>query len=443
MLIRGVSKCAAAAVVGGIILSSAPLPVGAQPTPELQSQIQNAFQQLLRDPGNVELTYRYAQLQVQAGNFEAAAGALERLLLLQPNDPRLKVELGVLYLRMGSTQAALTYLREAAAEPNLPPEVSERLEIYMREAERRTRRHQFYGEITIGMRYDSNANLATSSGLNLPPGVVATVPGPRSDWAGIAIARATHIFDFNTNDNTAWVSTLSGYGTRQVTLGTENITFGEMTTGPRFHPFPNLYPSATARPHLIANALGLDDRFYSWTIGGGFDLTMPVTERLTLDVTYQYRSVDYDNISTRPTASDLTGTENALRLRGLYQFGAAGALFSEISARFVNTRVSSQDYQEYGATIGYSREYSVGLPRRWQATAYATYYYRPYRAPDPTVDPNTAHRENEVRFGFSNLVPIVSSVSLVQQVDYLKTMARPSFYDRDNVSVTLGAVWQF
>lgn len=443
MLFRRVMLGLAALAAGGGILIAALSPAEAQPSPALQSQIRDAFDQLLRDPGNVELTYRYAQLQIQAENFEAAAGALERLLLLLPNDPRLKVELGVLYLRMGSTQAALTYLRDAAAEPNLPPEVRERLDIYMREAERRTRRHQFYGEVTLGMRYDSNANLATSSQLNLPPGVISNQQTPQSDWAGIGIARATHIYDFNTNDGTAWVTTMSGYGTRQINLTTESISFGEITTGPRFHPFPSLYPAATARPHFITNVLGLDDQLYSWTFGGGFDLTMPVTDRMTIDLTYQYRGVEYRDISTRPTASDLTGSENSLRLRGLYRLGSAGSIFAELSARFVDTTVAWQDYQEFGITLAYSRDYSVGLPRRWTATAYTTYYYRPYGAPDPSVDPNSAHRENEVRLGLSNLVPIVASWSLLQQVDWLKTVATPSFYNRSNVSVMLGAVWQF
>ena len=76
MLIRGVSKAVAAtALVGGIFLLAVSPPATAQSTPELQSQIEDAFRQLLRDPGNVALTYRYAQLQMQAENYEAAAGA--------------------------------------------------------------------------------------------------------------------------------------------------------------------------------------------------------------------------------------------------------------------------------------------------------------------------------------------------------------------------------
>ena len=273
--------------------------------------------------------------------------------------------------------------------------------------------------------------------------LTTTFATPQSDWAGVAIGRATHIYDFNTNDDTAWVSTLYGYGTRQINLTSENISFGEITTGPRFHPFPSLYPTATARPHFITNVIGLDDSLYSYTFGGGLDLTLPITDRLTVDVTYQTRGVSYRDIASRPSARDLTGTENALRLRALYQLGSGSAVFSELSARFVDTRVDAQNYQEFGITLAYSKEYSVGLPRRWSATAYATYFRRPYGAPDPTVDPTQTRRENEVRFGVSNLVPILPAWALVQQVDYLKTIANIPFYNRDNVSVTLGAVWTF
>ncbi len=416
----------------------------AQPSSDLQTQIRQTYEQLLSDPGNVALTYRYAQMQIQAGNFEAAAGALEQFLILNPNQPQLKFELGALYVRMGSPQTALPYLREAAAAPDLPAELRPQVEAYLAEAERRTRRSQLSGDVTIGMRFDSNANLVPASNQLYSRGIqVPSSVGPRSDFAGIFIGRANHVWDFGNNDETALVSTAYAYGTRQINVDTSNIALVEITSGLRFKPLPNLFNGATMRPHVIANVIGLTDRLYSYTFGGGVDISLPLSDRLNTDFTYQYRSVDYRNIPSRPTSTLFNGHENQVRTRVNYRFRNTWYVYGEISTRFVRTEVNYLDFDEYGATLGTSFEYTVGSMRPWLFSAYVTYYHRPYDAPDPAVDPTRTRRENEIRTGIANVIPVWRSVALVQQVDYLKTFANIPNYARDNVSVMLGAIWRF
>ena len=99
---------AAAAVALGVLVSA---PASAQPTATLQGlerQYEAAFQEIFKDPGNLDKTFRYAELAVELGNFEAAISALERMLLINPNLPRVRLELGVLYFRLGSYQLART-----------------------------------------------------------------------------------------------------------------------------------------------------------------------------------------------------------------------------------------------------------------------------------------------------------------------------------------------
>ena len=59
----------------------------AQSKSELQSQADQLFEQLLKDPKNVDLTLRYAEAVAKLGNLEAAVSSLERLLLLDRNFP--------------------------------------------------------------------------------------------------------------------------------------------------------------------------------------------------------------------------------------------------------------------------------------------------------------------------------------------------------------------
>ena len=70
---------------------------------------------------NYELTFEYARVATANGDFEAAIGALERLLFYNPNLTRVKYELATLYFRMGSFEMAKRYFSDALKDPNLDP----------------------------------------------------------------------------------------------------------------------------------------------------------------------------------------------------------------------------------------------------------------------------------------------------------------------------------
>ena len=149
----------AAALVAALAVSS--ISAQAQQTqnvdPAAQQQYDEAFQAVFADPGNLDKTFRFAELAVQIGNFEAAISALERMLLINPNLPRVWLELGVLYFRPGSYQVAKTYLDRAVEGENVPDEVRQRVETFLAEIEKRLSRHQFSGSVFGGIRYQSPA----------------------------------------------------------------------------------------------------------------------------------------------------------------------------------------------------------------------------------------------------------------------------------------------
>jgi hypothetical protein len=68
------------------------------------------FDELLRDPANVELNLRYAELSEKLGDTEAAISALERLVVYAPDRTDIRLQLGLLYLSIGSNDMARSYL---------------------------------------------------------------------------------------------------------------------------------------------------------------------------------------------------------------------------------------------------------------------------------------------------------------------------------------------
>ena len=67
------------------------------------------FKRLLIKPDDLDAGFRYAELETELGDYEAAIGALERMLYYNPNLPRVKLQLGVLYFHLRSYEMARTY----------------------------------------------------------------------------------------------------------------------------------------------------------------------------------------------------------------------------------------------------------------------------------------------------------------------------------------------
>ncbi len=124
-------------------LALPPLPTAQTPSPQatrtldLHRAYDAAFQETLAKPSDAETLVKFAKLAVQFGDIEGAISALERLLLVEGDLPEVKLELGVLYFRLGSTEAARTYLEAARSSSQASNEVKERADTFLKAAEGR------------------------------------------------------------------------------------------------------------------------------------------------------------------------------------------------------------------------------------------------------------------------------------------------------------------
>ncbi len=101
-----------------------------------QGDYDRAFQEMLRNPDDFDASFRFAQLAAELGHYEPAISALERLLLLNPDMPEIKYELGVLYYLIDSYAVARTYLTEARDAPSASDEIKKRAIAFLDELDR-------------------------------------------------------------------------------------------------------------------------------------------------------------------------------------------------------------------------------------------------------------------------------------------------------------------
>jgi hypothetical protein len=109
----------------------AAVPSGALPSDEKRGAYEKAFQETLGKPSDPEALAKFAELAVGMGDIEGAISALERLLLIDSDQPEVKLELGVLYYRLGATEPARAYLEAARTSPSSSSETKARAETFL------------------------------------------------------------------------------------------------------------------------------------------------------------------------------------------------------------------------------------------------------------------------------------------------------------------------
>lgn len=97
---------------GAIEPGAASAPVA---TSALKQELEQTYQKLLKNPANVALNLRYAEIAIQLKDYEAAIPPLERLLFYNPALDDVKLKLGILYYLLQSPDMARTYFNEVSA----------------------------------------------------------------------------------------------------------------------------------------------------------------------------------------------------------------------------------------------------------------------------------------------------------------------------------------
>jgi Flp pilus assembly protein TadD len=127
---------------GGTAVAQSP-PVRAQsaaavdPIGEMRAAYRAAFEETLRKPSDPALLVAFAEVAIKIGDLEGAISALDRLLLIDGDQPEVKLELGVLYFRLGSFEAARTYLDEVHSSQRASTALKARAAEFLKEAKRR------------------------------------------------------------------------------------------------------------------------------------------------------------------------------------------------------------------------------------------------------------------------------------------------------------------
>ncbi len=423
----------------------------------LEAQKAALFKKMLKEPTNLEVTFAYAKLAARLGDYEGAASALERLLLFNPNLPRIDVELGALYFRMGSFALSRSYFEKAlAAHP--PPKIKARIDEYLAAIDKALARSHWSGALFLGAQYQSDANVAPGSALiHSPIGDILLAPQfvKQSDENLFMNGSFLYSYDLLDQNRDAIEVTGLGFVNHYFTFDRLDLDFAELTAGPRLR-FPQLSgaKNASFKPYLILNEVGLGENQYFYTYGGGIEYEETVWRDLFLKSSFEVRQKSFSNAPDRPLSTGLDGRDAILSLLASKPVTSHSSLSLEFDYLNQSTRFSYYANNTYAISAGYDIRYPDPLritPYPFETSFFLSRTWSLYDAPDPCCNtsgnpsffsPSTRF-DRHWRFGVSDALVLSPRAAIVLQLERDIVSSNLPLYHYTSDSVLIGPEIRF
>jgi tetratricopeptide (TPR) repeat protein len=406
--------------------------------PVLRAELNAIYQRLLLDPSDRALNRRMIDIAVELGDYDAAIGAVERLIFYDPNDAALQVEAARYYLAIKSYAAASGYLSDATALPDLSAEQIAQISDLTREAERGAHGSPWSGFGQVGVRYQTNANIGSVQlGLNEP----FPFEKPEPDWNAFALG--TLGLDAFVSPNVTVEGSLSGYYADQFKIDRLDLGFAEIVLGPRFSTDTG---ALSVRPYGLAQGILLGSAPYQAAYGAGATARWFLAPDWFIEPQFEYKSRDFYNTADYPDASTQTGE--------LYTYAVnfGGALSDSvgfIARAGYNTNAAVTDYESYDqyfANLAFQIGFDALGKEGWVFSPFATVSTTNFKGiapPETFAGFDTIREETFWGVGANVEIPLRNDIALGLGIEYNRNEANLDRDDYDNFKVVIGPQGRF
>ena len=404
---------------------------------------------MLVRPNDLETTFRYSQIEEKLGDYEAAIGALERMLFYNPNLPRVKLELGLCYFKLHSYETARSYFDAAIASPDTPQDVREQVAKFVAAIDRGVSDNQFAFYAQVGLRGQTNANAGPDSQLVRALGQNAVLSSQfkrTSDFNVFGLSTLHHFYDFNTQNGAGWETDVTAYYAKQFKVQRLDLGLIEIDTGPRLALWNT---GITVHPYAIANDVTLGGQQYFNTLGAGFSARFQLPMGITVDPGVEYRRRDFSNSGNYPTADFQTGHQVTGYITGAGPLPVVAGLSWQARLAVSTDTATYRPYAYDDVSIDVAFPYAFAAPaflqagRDWVIAPFVGYSDTPYKQADIVVDPLVKRHDNQWRVGSTLDMTVYRNIGFAIQVQYLNTDSNISNFRTHDFVVSAGPTIRF
>jgi len=419
----------------------------AEPTrPELEARFSELVDRSRQQPANLDVLYDLATVAVALGDYESAISAFERMLIFNPDLPRVRLELGVLYYRLGAYEVARLQFEKAVAGPDVPQEVRDRVADYLAGIDQRQAPDVVTGSLTVGLRTQTNP--AASSGptdVRIGDLVFRTDQDRTSDQSTFAFGVLRHVHRFESQWDDEVETNAAVYGEAYRRLDDLDVFLIEVDSGPRFGLGRFGLQDLAVRPFATLGDVSLDDSlFYRWG-GAGLELRWDLSPSLRWETSGRSRRLYYGNSGDRDL-TDRSGWRHEGRTGLQYVPRAADRYDLYLYMDRATAREDYRAYREFGLVAFLSHRFAlpawVGLP---SLTAYfgGSLATARYDSRDPLIESQQRRidRSFGLRGGLS--LALTDQLSLLAELQRREVYSSIGLYRYDNTGATLGLRFTF
>ncbi|MDD5225765.1 MAG: tetratricopeptide repeat protein [Candidatus Omnitrophica bacterium] len=264
------------------------------------------YEDILKDPDNIALNARYAQDQIARGNLLGAAAALERILLLNPDLPDVRLLYAVVLYRLDSLNEAQKEI-DTLRNVTLPPEIRAQLKDYEKKIKYRKRRTHFGLRQSNGWGYDTNRNASPHSKTQLFYDTALPVEGsnvrrPDTHFLNVTSVDVTHDLGFQAGHTVFGNFTYflqEQTNVHSLNLGSFQYELGGTYKAKYFNFTPSYY----------YNYLFLSDQSFLRSQGGSFLFDRDLSKKLNVSYNFRMERQDFMNISENTDSYNRKGPE--------------------------------------------------------------------------------------------------------------------------------------
>lgn len=409
---------------------------------------QRLYEQMLRQPTNFDATFAFVNAASERGDYEAAIGALERLLFYSPDQPLVKYELGSLYFRLGSYALAKRYFLEALATPALDTATKARIEASLQIVDKDAQQSRFSGFAQTGLRYQSNASFAPSSNtvrfngadFGLPP-----INGGKSDTNWFGLVGFSHDYDLQDQNSTVLETRFIGYLTQQFRLHDLDVGLFDVSFGPRFS-FPSEWiPGATVKPYVVGGSAWVDGARYLSSGGAGLSFGIPTRWGASFEPSVEWRRANY--VTGDPVLAEFnSGDWLTVALGATVPINERLKLDARAYYRRGDASMNFQSFNQFAIEGALSYEFTpplASISQNWTISPFARLVRTSFDAPNPFIDPATTNAVNEWVAGVVLDTPLTASFGIATTIQYDRSYSPLPNYRQNNLSILIGPTARF
>lgn len=220
-----------------------------------------SYADVLKDPDNIDLNFRYAKSQISQGNVRGAAGTLERILLVTPDLPQIRLTYAIVLYRLDSLDEAEIEFKKLQ-KLKMADSLRAEIERFLTAIKQRRKKTKYKVTAGFGLKRDSNVNAAPRDGQVLAAGALFAPLGraqKQADFAVIGFLSGEVRQDLGRQSRDEFFASATYYHNEQFSIDPQDLQSGSGTFGLKL-PFENF----TFTPKFTYTNLRLSrEKFFS------------------------------------------------------------------------------------------------------------------------------------------------------------------------------------